>query len=197
MKHALDVYEELKDASEYALDDWLRLPASEDLAFDLINLNAASAFLFDRLFAKENAGAEVTKCAQEDLMERYNAQALSDTATELLLRMKQADFDKDQSDFAGYYRFIIQTEDYVKEAPKDSEGMLALVYIEKLISLIMKANKEQNSLRVGEVVFVNLTAAWMLIYKELYGPRFVGLRSSPYFEGVEEAASRIRCEINE
>jgi hypothetical protein len=36
-----------------------------------------------------------------------------------------------------------------------------------------------------------------LIYKELYGPRFVGLRSSPYFEGVEEAASRIRCEINE
>jgi hypothetical protein len=130
-------------------------------------------------------------------MEHYNAQALSDTATELLLRMKQADFDKDQSDFAGYYRFIIQTEDYVKEAPKDSEGMLALVYIEKLISLIMKANKEQNSLRVGEVVFVNLTAAWMLIYKELYGPRFVGLRSSPYFEGVEEAASRIRCEINE
>lgn len=197
MKHALDVYEELKDASEYALSDWLRLPVNDDLSFELINLNAAAAFIFDRLFAKENAGVEVTKCAEEDLMEHYSAEALSNEAAELLLRMKEADFEKDQSDFAGYYRFITQTEDYVKEASKDSEGMLALIYIEKLISIIMKANKEQNSLRVGEVVFVNLTAAWALIYKELYGPRFVGLRSSPYFEGVEEAASRIRCEINE
>ena len=197
MKKALDVYEELKDASEYALSDWLRLPMDDDLAFDLINLNAAAAYLFDRLFAKENAGEDVTKLAQSDLMEKYDPKALSDVATDLLLRTKQADFEKDNGDFAEYYRFIIQSEDYVKEAVKDEEGLLCLVYLERLVSLIMKRHKDQNSLRVGEVVFVNLTDAWMLIYKEFYGERFIGLRSSPYFLGVDEAACRIRAEINE
>ena len=137
MKKALDVYEELKDASEYALSDWLRLPMDDDLAFDLINLNAAAAYLFDRLFAKENAGEDVTKLAQSDLMEKYDPKTLSDVAAELLLRTKQADFEKDNGDFAEYYRFIIQSEDYVKEAPKDLEGLLCLVYLERLVSLIM------------------------------------------------------------
>jgi hypothetical protein len=87
MKHALDVYEELKRRfSEYALSDWLRLPdGAMTLAFDLINLNAAAAFFFDRLFAKENAGAKKSpNCAQE----RFDGDAitpkpLSDVATEL------------------------------------------------------------------------------------------------------------------
>ena len=142
MKKALDVYEELKDASEYALSDWLRLPMDDDLSFDLINLNAAAAYLFDRLFAKENAGEDVTKLAQSDLMEKYDPKALSDVATDLLLRTKQADFEKDNGDFAEYYRFIIQSEDYVKEAVKDEEGLLCLVYLERLVSLIMRRAEE-------------------------------------------------------
>lgn len=197
MEKALDAYEQLKDASTYVLEDWLRLPISKDLSSQILYLNGASAFLFDRLFAKENAGMAISLAVKTDLMEVYVPETLSDLAAELLLRLKSFDPEKDPGDFSEYYRFIIQTEDYVPDGLRDDQGKLALIYIEKLVNLIMDANKDQSGLKVGEIVFLNLTDAWRLIYKGFFGPRFMSLQSFQYFEGVNEESERIRADINE
>lgn len=197
MKNAINVFTELQDATAYALKDWLRLPLEEDDGAEIINLNAATAFLFDRLFAKENAGSEITAAAKDELKDRFNPHQLSLVASELLTRTKGIDFEKDPSPFSQYYRFIVKTENYVKKGLEDEQGLLALVYIEKFVSIVMKAHRDQSNLRVGEIAFVNLTASWRLIYKDFYQERFTSLQSYPYFEGVEEAAEQIRSAINE
>jgi len=197
MKRALDAFDELQDASSYALSDWLRLPFGEEDEAELTSLNAATAFLFDRLFAKENAGGDITEAARKELKDRFDPHRLSDLASELLARTKGVDFEKDPGHFSEYFRFIGKSEDYVKNGLEDQQGLLALVYIEKLVSVIMKVHRDQAGLRVGEIVFVNLTAAWRLIYKDLYGDRYPSLKSSSYFDGVEEAGEQIRSEINE
>lgn len=197
MKKALDVYEQLKDASSYVLSDWLRLPVDPDSSEKIITLNAAASFLFDRLMGKENAGLEISNLAKEELMEGYDPHELSDLAAKLLSRMQTFDFEKDQTFFSEYYRFIIQTESYVKDSLLDNEGKLAIAYIEELIYIIIDHNKEQAHLKVGEYVFLNLTDCWRLIYKDLLGPRFGSLKSCLYFEGVGEESERIRKDINE
>jgi len=197
MKNAINVFAELQDATAYALKDWLRLPLEEEDEAETINLNAAAAFLFDRLFAKENAGSEITAAAKDELKDRFNPHKLSLLASELLTRTKGIDFEKDPSPFSQYYRFIVKTENYVKKGLEDEQGLLTLVYIEKFVSIVMKAHRDQSNLRVGEIAFVNLTASWRLIYKDFYQERFTSLQSYPYFEGVEEAAEQIRSAINE
>ncbi|MBQ4254789.1 MAG: hypothetical protein II721_02165, partial [Bacilli bacterium] len=63
MNHAKNNYEILTDAFDYAVRNWLRLDMTEGAMKEATVIHIACTFLLDNLFAKENAGRELTKLA--------------------------------------------------------------------------------------------------------------------------------------
>lgn len=196
MKKAVSFYEELKDRLDYTLSSWLRLDPRESEVPTRITLGA-SAFLFDNLFAKENAGADITAAVFGDLGSLLQTKALSEEATALRVNMSSDLFADGKSPVRDYLRFVKESEPDVEAWEKDHYGKLVIVTCENLANAISERKKDQESLRLAELLFLNLTEAFALCYKELLGPRFRSIKSAPYFESVTDAMEGIRGEIRD
>ncbi len=195
MKYAIKVYEELGDAVAYTLSSYLRMELSPDGQVKAAVLNAATAFLFDNLFAKEKAGPEITLAAKADLGNNFVANDLSEKATAMRLAMVGDDFAKGTSPFRNYVAWVAEEEPYVLDAFKDDAGKLALVYLDSLADIILESNKEAPSVRVAEMAFLNITNAFALLFREYLKESYFNLASIRYFIGVEESFEQIRKEI--
>ncbi len=192
----LEIYELLKDAFFYATGNWLRMDLSEGNRKDALNIIAGASFLFGRLFAKENPGEELTKAVYEDQETRFNAKDISEATTKLKLLMTGDDFAKGSSAFRNYLTWVAEAEPLVLEAFKDDQGMLCLVTIDSLVGLLPK-DQQNEATHIAEIVFLNIAQAFLLSYKGLYGPKLVGLRSSPFFFDLESSFERIRASIED
>lgn len=197
MKKASDCYFQLTDAFFYLCSSWLRLDLADATKADACNIIGASSYLFDNLFAKEDAGMEITKDVYEDLLSKYDPKELSSKATSIRLNMTKETFESVGTPFRDYYQWILPSEPELQEALKDNAGLLALSTIDALVSLIAEQNKEAEPLRIAEIVFLNLTRVFERIFRAHYGGQFTLLASSPYFTSVEEEFQRIRASIED
>ena len=197
MKKALDCYSQITDAFDYLCSSWLRLDLADGTRKAAINIAGASAYLFDNLFAEEDAGSDITRAVYEDLRSSYDPKELSVKATSLRLGMDKALYEKGGTPFRDYYRWILPSEPDLENALKDSAGLLAFATIDAFVSLLAEQNKEVSALRIAEIVFLNLTRVFERVFRSHYGPDFRFLASSPYFLSVEEQFERIRASIED
>ena len=195
MKHALELYDSLKDSFDYVCSNWLRLSLTDQTRFDAQVILAASSFLFDNLFAKENAGAELTQQAKEDLERSFQPSKLSSTATTLRLQMSGDEFQLGTSPFRSYVRWVAEEEPIILDAYKDLLGRLVFVTVEAIVNLIMENEKDVAQTLVSEYFFLNLTHVFYLEYRGLFGSKFSMQKSAPFFLDVEEQFETIRAQI--
>lgn len=197
MSKAVAFYDELKDRLDYALSSWLRIEPSIDEEMATRTILGASAFLFDNLFAKEDAGRKLTAEISFDQGRFFVAKALSEKATLLRINMQSDLFADGKSPLRDYLRWIVETEPEVASWSKDLYGQLAIVTIEELVNVFTSKPGKSEPLRVAELLFLNMTEVFCYAYRELLGPRFMGLKSSTYFLTVNEAMEGIRSEIRD
>ena len=197
MKQALDCYEQLKDAFEYAASSWLRMDLAQGTRADAINIVGAASYLFDNLFAHEDAGKDITRIVYDDLLEQYNPSHLSSKATAIRLNMSKEAFTKGGTPFRDYYNWLLPEEPDLAFALEDEAGLLCFATIDALVSLLAQDNKEAAPLRISEIIFLNVTRTFERIFRAHFGPAFQSLRSSAYFISVEEQFERIRASIEE
>ena len=65
MKKATILFDELLDGFVYTVKSWLHLDLADNTIRDATIIAASSAFLFDKLFAKENAGEKKEMLGQK------------------------------------------------------------------------------------------------------------------------------------
>lgn len=194
-KMAVEAFEELQDASVYAIGKWLRLPVAPGLANELTYLNGATSYLFDYLFQSGQSGAEISSLVYAELGADFRAKSLSSQAMELQERVTEKGFLSKESELVKYFNSLLETEDYLKDALADQQGKLALSYIEALAALVLKYYPQQSPLRVCEVLFLRMSHSFCYLYKVAYEKAFYELTSQGYFLGVDEAFNRISGEI--
>lgn len=197
MSHARDTYETLKDAFDYALSNWLRLDMTSGSEKEATNIHIACAFLIDNLFAKENAGRELTQIAKEELGNDFDPSKLSEEATKMRLLMSGDDFASGHSPLRDYLYWIAQEKEEVLEAFKDDAGKLTLVYADELATLTCIEHTEVERVRIAEIIFLNVTNAMTLILKGILKERFRSLESYTFFEDVEFEFESIRKRIED
>ena len=76
-------------------------------------MTSAACFLLDNLYAKEEAGPELSLLAAADLGKAYSPTHLMDKATEMRVFMSGEDFSLGQSPVRDYIRFVAIDEDEV------------------------------------------------------------------------------------
>lgn len=197
MKKALDCYSQINDAFSYLCSSWLRLDLAEGTKKEAINIAGAAAYLYDNLFAGEDAGSEITRAVYEDLNDSYDPKKLSGKATAIRLGMSKDLFEKGGTPFRNYYQWILPSEPELENALKDNAGLLAFATIDSFVSLLSEQNKEVPALRIAEIVFLNLTRVFERIFRAHYGTDFRFLASSPYFLSVEEEFENIRADLDD
>ena len=197
MKKASDCYYQLTDTFFYLSSSWLHLDLAEGTKREAYNILGAASYLFDNLFAKEDAGEEITRDVYADLLSKYDPKALSSKATAIRLNMSKETFENPGSPFREYYQWILPSEPELQEAMKDNAGLLAFSTIDALVSLVAEQNKEAEPLRIAEIIFLNITKTFERIFRAHYGEDFRFLASSPYFLSVEEEFERIRASIED
>ncbi len=193
MKKASDCYYQLTDTFFYLCSSWLRLDLAEGTKEDAYNILGASSYLFDNLFAKEDAGEEISRDVYQDLLSKYDPKALASKATSIRLNMSKETYQSKGTPFRDYYQWILPAEPELQEALKDNAGLLAFSTIDALVSLIAEQNKEAEPLRIAEIIFLNMTRAFERIFRAHYGEDFNFIASSSYFSSVEEEFGRIRA----
>ena len=197
MKQALDCYEQLTDAFDYATSSWLRMEIQKRTREEALNILGAASYLFDSLFAEENAGSDITRAVYDDLLENYDAKALAQKATSLRLNMDKGTYEKGGTPFRDYYNWILPSEPDLVHALSDQAGLLSFATIDAIVTLLSEQNKECAPLRIAEIVFLNFTRAFERIFKAHYGVNFTELQSRYYFNSVEEEFERIRASIGD
>ena len=197
MTKALALYEELKDRLDYTLSSWLHLEVNPEEEIKSRTILGAAAFLFDNLFAKENAGEEITKAVYADQGEKFVAKALSEMATLLRVNMSSDLFAEGKSPLRDYLRWVKETEPEVEAWQNDFQGKLVVVTVEELVNVFTAKPGRNEPLRIAELFFINLTETFAFAYKELLGPRFQASKSIAYFLSVTEAMEGIRSEIRD
>ncbi len=136
MKRAISLYDDLKSAFDYLTSSWLRYSVNEKTEKDACVILLAGAFLFDNLFAKENAGGEITALAAKELGKDFKANALADMATKLRLAMSEEHFASGGSALRDYIQWVGEEHPVILEAPKDNYGLLPLVIAEEIAALL-------------------------------------------------------------
>ncbi len=195
MKQALDCYEQLIDTFDYSTSSWLRMDIQKRTREEALNILCAASYLFDNLFAEEDAGSELTRAVYENLLESYNAKALAQKATFLRLNMDKGTYEKGGTPFRDYYNWILPSEPDLVHALSDQAGLLAFSTIDAIVTLLSEQNKECAPLRVAEIIFLNFTRTFERIFKGHFGVKFTELDSRYYFTSVEEEFERIRGTI--
>ena len=112
MKQAINAYEQLKDAFDYTLRSWLRLDLTRKGRDESREIIGAACFLFDNLYAKEDAGKDLTKAVAEDLGKRFDPKKLMEIATDMRVFMSGDDFSRGKSPLRDYVKFVEQTEEF-------------------------------------------------------------------------------------
>lgn len=190
------LFEELLDAEEYVIRSYLRLPSQKKTQQNAMSICAAASFLFDRQFAKEDAGKDLTQLAYEQIGKEFDAKSLSSYATKIRLAMSGPNFSLGGTPIRDYWKWIGEEVPEVKEAIKDEEGLLALATIDELASLLSEDYHDVPSLRISEYLFLNLTVCFFDAYRRLYGnEKFRQKASFPYFQDVEKEFENIRKDI--
>ena len=197
MSKARDHYEILEDAFEYSVNNWLRLDLAEGSLKEAKTISIAAAFLLDNLFAKENAGAELTAIAKEELGNSFNPKSLSEEATKIRLMMSGDEFASGKSPLREYLYWIAQDKEEVLEAFKDNAGKLALVYADELATLVCVEHPEVEKIRISEIIFLNAVHALSLIYKQIMGKEYYNLASIAFFQDIEDEFELIRSRIDD
>ena len=197
MNHAKNNFEILTDAFDYAVRNWLRLDMTEGAMKEATVIHIACAFLLDNLFAKENAGRELTKLARDELGNDFDPKKLSDMATKIRLLMSGDDFASGKSPLREYLYWIAQDKEEVLEAFKDNAGRLDLVYIDELVTLVCVEHTEVERIRIAEILFLNMTDAIIHILKNVLKERYKSLDSYVFFNDIEEEFELIRSRIED
>ena len=197
MKQALDCYEQLIDTFDYTTSSWLRMDIQKRTREEALNILGAASYLFDSLFAEEDAGSDLTRAVYENLLENYNAKILAQKATSLRLNMDKGTYEKGGTPFRDYYNWILPSEPDLVHALSDQAGLLAFSTIDAIVTLLSDQNKECAPLRTAEIIFLNFTRTFERIFKAHYGVNFTELDSRYYFASVEEEFERIRATIGD
>lgn len=197
MKNAINAYEQLLDAFHYALHSWLNVKITEHGNIEAKEMTSAACFLLDNLYAKEEAGPELSLLAAADLGKAYSPTHLMDKATEMRVFMSGEDFSLGQSPVRDYIRFVAKTEESITKCYSDNAGKLVVVYADMLTNLVVEECPEVHPMRIAELVFLVITEEFGRLYREILHNAFLALASAPYFLGVEEAMERIRKENND
>lgn len=194
---SLDLYEELKGAFDYLCRSWFRYDPNQSTIDDANVLLAASAFLYDNLFAKENAGRAITNAAAADLGASFRPRALNEAATKIRLGMSEEDILKGGTQLRDYVRWVAEEHPVILEGLKDDYGLLVFALAEEISSLIITQNKDLIPLEAAELTLLNLAQAFHLFYKEQYGVAFQTHPSAAFFADVDEEMERINKEITD
>lgn len=197
MKQALDCYEQLSDAFFYASSSYLRLDLQEATKEEARNIIGGASYLFDAIFAKEKAGSELTRAVYEDNGDHFDPKALSSKATSIRLAMDKTLYPNGGTPFRDYYKWILPSEKQLSSALLDEAGLLSFATIDALVSLLSEQNKECASLRIAEIIFLNLSRAFERIFRAHFEASFLSLPSASYFSSVEEENERIRASIDD
>ena len=179
MKKALDCYSQITDAFDYLCSSWLRLDLADGTRKEAINIAGASAYLFDNLFAEEDAGSDITRAVYEDLRSSYDPKELSAKATSLRLGMDKVLYEKGGTPFRDYYRWILPSEPDLENALKDNAGLLAFATIDAFVSLLAEQNKEVSAGRSAQNGVLNLTRRLHTVLLSQYGPHIPFLTTKP------------------
>ena len=194
MKRALSLYDDLKSAFDYLTSSWLRYAVNERTEQEAMVILFAGSFLFDNLFAKEDAGKDITALAAKELGDDFKPNELAETATKLRLAMNAEHFSSNGSPLRDYLLWVAEDHPVITEMTKDLYGLLPLVVAEAISSLLMEQNEHFLPTEVAELSFLNFVTAFHLNYKELEGPRFNTRDSAPAFLDVEDEMERITKE---
>ncbi len=197
MNRALTLYEDLKNNFEYLCRSWLKVKPEPATEKDAIVILAASAFLFDNLFAKENAGRAITAEAAKDLGTAFKPQVLSEMATKIRLGMSADDITGSSTVLRDYIKWVAEEHPVILDALKDNYGLLVVATAEELSSLIIHEFKDLIHVEAAELTLLSLTQTFLYAYKEAYGPAFFRNPSAEYFKDVASEMERINKEITD
>ncbi len=197
MKHAQNAYELLNDSFEYAYRSWLRTDMASGSENDAKVIAAAASFLIDNLFAKEDAGSDISRMVYADLLGQYSPKALSEMATKLRLNISGDDFAAGKSPFRDYLAWVAPEEPEVLNAFDDNYGRLALVTIDEYVTMLCVEHPEIEQMRISEIVFLNITQAFALVYKAMLGKDFRTIKSASFFDNVSAQFENIRADIED
>ena len=194
---SLELYDELKNTFQYLCSSWLKYRPNQSTEDDANVILAASAFLFDNLFTKEDAGRALTAEAAKDLGTNFKASALSAMATKIRLGMSEEDILKGGTQLRDYIKWVAEEHPVILDVLKDQYGLLVVATAEEIASLIIAQDKDLIPIEAAELTLLNLTRCFHLFYKEIYGTAFQRNPSASYFLDVESEMERITKEITD
>lgn len=194
MKHAIDAFTLLLDQFEYTVDSFLRLDISSGAKEEAINVIAASSFLLDKIFAKEDAGKEITLLAKEELS-KFDPSKLLDNAASIKLSMASKKLFEDASALKEYLDWLKPVESAPSYLTCDDYGRLALVCIDKLSSIVVDDQNAQARLRICEMMFLNISDSFYQIYLNISPEDFKQKNSYIGFKSINESLDDIRKHI--
>lgn len=194
MKHAIDAFTLLLDQFEYTVDSFLRLDISSGAKEEAINVIAATSFLLDKIFAKEDAGKEITLLAKEEL-NKFDPSKLLDNATSIKLSMASDKIFEDASALKEYLDWLKPVENAPSYLTCDDYGRLALACIDKLSSIVVDDQNAQARLRICEMIFLNISDSFYQIYLNINPEDFKQKNSYIGFKSIDESLDDIRKHI--
>lgn len=194
MKHAENAFQLLLDQYEYTLNSYLRLDLSNKTLDEIKIVIAGSSFLFDKLFAKENAGKEITSLVEEEI-DNLNLEALVNEATKLRISMDKKEILVKGSPLKKYIDWLSKTEEAPSYLTCDNYGRLALATLDEIVSITCDEQSSESHLRITELLFLNIVDAFYQIYMNLDGQIFKKHNSYIGFKQINEALDDIRKHI--
>lgn len=197
MKKAITLYDELIDSFQYTAKSWLHVDLAAKTIRDAHVIAAASAFLFDNMFAKENSGQDITVATATNLAKDFSGSELSSVATRMRLAMSGNDFEQGKSPLRDYIKWVSEAEPVVLEGYKDNMGKLVLITIEEMVNLVMaEIDIHEAPMHVAELYFLNISDLYANTFLNLLGKNnFQTYPSSSYLVSVQESMETIRSQI--
>lgn len=200
MSKASNLYRELQEAFDYLCRSWLRYSPTASTIDEANVIFAANAFLFDNLFGKESAGREITALAAKDLGANYRPADLNAMATKIRLGMSREDIEKGGTSLRDYIKWVAEEHEVILDSLADDYGLLVVATAEELSALILEQTRDNKDIiptEATELTLLNLAQAFLLFYKEAFGPAFLRNPSAPFFLDVEAEMERINKEITD
>ncbi len=194
MKHAENAFQLLLDQYSYTIDSYLRLDLSNKTIDEIKIVLGGSSFLIDKLFAKENAGKEITNLIEEE-MDNPNLEKLVDEATKLKMAMDKKEILSKGSPLKNYLDWLRKSEDAPSYLTCDNYGRLALATLDDIVSITCDEQSSESHLRITELLFLNIVDSFYQIYMTLDSATFKKHNSYIGFKQINAALDDIRKHI--
>lgn len=194
MKHALDLFSLLLDQFDYTVDSFLRLDISKGAKEEAVYVIGAASFLLDKMFAKEDAGKEITDVAKEELT-RFDPSKLMDNATSMHIAINGDKLFQDNSPLKEYLDWLKPIESAPTYLTCDNYGRLALSAADKLISIVADDQTNESKLRISEMLFLNISNVFYHTYLNMGLDDFKNKNSFIGFKSIDESLDEIRKNI--